>query len=155
MPAAPCCLLCAGSGQCDASDGNAALAQLEPAGGAEQPAPAAQHLGPAAAGEPPAAGSGGDHQERQRAFALLQPICSALLLQRAEPQRMTELLTGEALGLPAAITPWQRWLHWAGGADDGCECGCAGQSLHRCRVGMPACCGPAGLQEAGNHFAIM
>jgi hypothetical protein len=33
--------------------------------------------------------------ERQRTFALLQPICSLLLLQRAEPQRMAELLTGD------------------------------------------------------------
>jgi len=33
-------------------------------------------------------------KERQRTFALLQPICSLLLLQRADPQRMAELLTG-------------------------------------------------------------
>ncbi len=32
--------------------------------------------------------------ERKRTFALLQPICSLLLLQRGEPQRLTELLAG-------------------------------------------------------------
>ena len=34
-------------------------------------------------------------QERQRTFAVLQPICSLLLLQRGEPQTMAELLAGE------------------------------------------------------------
>lgn len=33
-------------------------------------------------------------RERQRTFALLQPICSVLLLQRGEPQRLAELLAG-------------------------------------------------------------
>ena len=33
-------------------------------------------------------------RDRQRAFALLQPICSVLLLQRGAAQQMAELLAG-------------------------------------------------------------
>lgn len=92
---------------------------MEPAEQAQPPVAAAQQLDSTTADEQPAAASGSHQQERQRAFALLQPICSMLLLQRAEPQRMVELLTGE----PGR----QRW------AAVGCQssCGCARHEVLR------------------------
>ncbi|KAL4440079.1 hypothetical protein ABPG75_003080 [Micractinium tetrahymenae] len=74
------------------SAADAVFAYPNPAEGAQQPAADAQELDPLAADSQPAAVSASPDQDRQRAFALLQPICSMLLLQRAEPQRMAELL---------------------------------------------------------------
>lgn len=71
--------------------------------------------------EQPAPASGAPDLERQRAFALLQPICSMLLLQRAEPQRMAELLSGEEWTGGSRLTGCisaEAGLQRAGGAVD-------------------------------------
>lgn len=62
--------------------------------GPEEAATADKHTAAAAAQPSQPDASASLDQERHQAFALLQPICSMLLLQRAEPQQMAELLTG-------------------------------------------------------------
>lgn len=83
----------------------AGLSLLEPATApadtADPLAAMGQPISSASAPPTPPPPQDSTEQHRKRTFALLQPICSALLLQRADPQRMADMLTGGGVVGPA------------------------------------------------------